>query len=361
MTIPLQIATGYLSGRRQRQADDYERQQAETIRQDRLAQAAQELALRKSSAEAQQAEQARAEQRQGALDLMGAADRGYVPTEQLRSEGQQAQAAGGAMMAPGGQFDQTGVGTALALAGTQAAKAPSALMLAGQALSKGRPSQAEQAREDNQRAKAEDRQAQIEGQRQAAIVSGQARAEQFDRDANLRRELQGNQLAATAANRQNRPSKPIPQAAMKSMIQNDVALSRVQDAMRAIETAPGALGVTNMGPGAWIKNHTNASPQDIEARAAVADIGSQVIHDRSGAAVTVSEYPRLAPFIPSASDSPKVAKAKLLRLGSLLQEEADLYKSNYSEDQGFTPYQGTARTAPSAPSTPKPGRNIMDY
>jgi hypothetical protein len=52
-------------------------------------------------------------------------------------------------------------------------------------------------------------------------------------------------------------------------------------------------------------------PSGVETRAAVANLGSMIIHDRSGAAVTASEYPRLKPFIPAATDDPATVKKKL--------------------------------------------------
>lgn len=54
-------------------------------------------------------------------------------------------------------------------------------------------------------------------------------------------------------------------------------------------------------------------PEGVDTRAAIADLGSMIIHDRSGAAVSASEYPRLKPFIPKANDKPDVVKQKLSR------------------------------------------------
>lgn len=62
------------------------------------------------------------------------------------------------------------------------------------------------------------------------------------------------------------------------------------------------------------KYDQNKNPQFVPAQAAIANIGSLVVHDRSGAAVTVSEFPRLAPFIPSRGDKPEVVRAKLKSL-----------------------------------------------
>lgn len=70
----------------------------------------------------------------------------------------------------------------------------------------------------------------------------------------------------------------------------------------------------------------------VSTRAIIADLGSLVIHDRSGAAVTASEYPRLAPFIPTVTDDPAVAKKKLERFvaeyQTLMQENEDFYRES---------------------------------
>ena len=56
-------------------------------------------------------------------------------------------------------------------------------------------------------------------------------------------------------------------------------------------------------------------PDEIAERhggsAALADVAGQKFHDLSGAAVSAGEATRLKPYIPSASDSPATAKAKL--------------------------------------------------
>jgi hypothetical protein len=52
-------------------------------------------------------------------------------------------------------------------------------------------------------------------------------------------------------------------------------------------------------------------PTGVEARAAIADIAGQRIHDRSGAAVTVGEAERLKPYVPNVTDTPATVKKKL--------------------------------------------------
>jgi LysM repeat protein len=61
----------------------------------------------------------------------------------------------------------------------------------------------------------------------------------------------------------------------------------------------------------------------VATRAAVADIGSQIILNRSGAAVTLQEFERSRPFIPKPTDAPDVVKTKIAYLKKIVQEEND--------------------------------------
>lgn len=59
-----------------------------------------------------------------------------------------------------------------------------------------------------------------------------------------------------------------------------------------------------------------------------------MIHDRSGAAVTISEFPRLRPFIPNSKDSPAKAAAKLEELEREIRSITDDMATYYTA-QGF--------------------------
>jgi hypothetical protein len=76
-------------------------------------------------------------------------------------------------------------------------------------------------------------------------------------------------------------------------------------------------------------------PQGVDTRAAIADLGSMIIHDRSGAAVTVSEYPRLRPFIPRTGDSPETAKKKLARFVQVYNETIADQGQLYGPQAGY--------------------------
>jgi len=131
-----------------------------------------------------------------------------------------------------------------------------------------------------------------------------------------------------------RPGKDIPASINKSIIENQQTISKIEKAIAAIEEKPGSLGTMYMLPGADTVGQY-LDPEGVEARAGVADIGSLTLHDRSGAAVTASETPRLRPFIPSASDRPEEALKKLKRFKAFAEEEAGLLAQTYGADQGY--------------------------
>jgi hypothetical protein len=131
--------------------------------------------------------------------------------------------------------------------------------------------------------------------------------------------------------------KEVPGTVRKTLFENDAALRKVDDALKAIEAYPAALGARNY-LGDTIRQRSD--PEGVRARALVADIGSLKLHDRSGAAVTASETPRLKPFIPTATDDEATVKKKL----GLFREEYDQIQQDiretYSAEQGYRTPQG---------------------
>jgi len=104
-------------------------------------------------------------------------------------------------------------------------------------------------------------------------------------------------------------------------------VNAIDDAEQAVKKAPGAFGYVQGKAGASdlgsaiLNNPEFSTPADIAARAKVANIGSQILHDRSGANVTISEAPRLKPFIPLPSDSAEVIKVKLAQLRKRMADD----------------------------------------
>jgi hypothetical protein len=152
------------------------------------------------------------------------------------------------------------------------------------------------------------------------------------------------------------PLKPVPETVARGYIENNVALGKIDAALAAVNANPKAFGLTNLAPDMVVQR---LDPQGLEARARVGDIGSLKIHDRSGAAVSASEFPRLKPFIPQVTDSPE----KVQKLLGLFKQEYEAvqkeYLDAYGPDRGFKgfaqPQQDGGAQQSSAPQ-PQPGK-----
>jgi hypothetical protein len=129
------------------------------------------------------------------------------------------------------------------------------------------------------------------------------------------------------------------------IIEGKQGLRNIDEAIAALEKNPGAVGITNAIPGAQTLRGQIDSAENIATRAKIANIGSLKLHDRSGAAVSASEFPRLAPFIPSASDSPRAAATKLREMKKIAEQELGLFADTYSPANG---YRASTATAPAA-------------
>jgi hypothetical protein len=168
-----------------------------------------------------------------------------------------------------------------------------------------------------------------------------------------------------------KPLKDIPATVNTAIISNAQNLSKAQQALALLEGKKvGAMtgdteatGLKGMLPGAILNR---MDPNGVDTRAAIADLGSMVLHDRSGAAVTASEYPRLQPFIPTATDDKVTAAKKLRRFIQVYEQETKALGDTYSKDQGYKP-------SPVVASGPKPadrsvvrtgthnGRKVVQY
>jgi len=136
----------------------------------------------------------------------------------------------------------------------------------------------------------------------------------------------------SAAQMEAEKIKPIPDKINASVLENHQAINKLDDALDLLESNKDAIGLKgNLGQ--FLLNKLD--PKGIDTRAAIADIGSIVLHDRSGANVTVGESPRLLPFIPTPSDDYNAAKGKLARMRKYVSEEQDAIKATYSKEQGF--------------------------
>lgn len=114
-----------------------------------------------------------------------------------------------------------------------------------------------------------------------------------------------------------------PASIRQSVADNRRQVSVIQSALEGLEERPESVGPQFALPGAELAGQF-LDPEGVRVRADIADVGSLEIRDRSGASVTVSESPRLRPFIPSPGDTSQAAEVKLRRLLALIEEETRL-------------------------------------
>jgi hypothetical protein len=79
-----------------------------------------------------------------------------------------------------------------------------------------------------------------------------------------------------------------------------------------------------------------ADPGGVAARSSIGNIGSLVIHERSGSAVTGSEMQRLG-FIPAKTNTYDAAKTKLEAMLKYAKAQQQGLTETYAEDQGYKP------------------------
>ena len=134
--------------------------------------------------------------------------------------------------------------------------------------------------------------------------------------------------------------RPIPPTINTAIIANQTANNQLDRAIALLsgKDLPGMVGDVNAtGMKGYLPDVllNRIDPQGVSARAEIADIGSLKLHDRSGAAVTASESPRLLPFIPLSTDDNATALKKLSRLKLELENETRAMQDIYSKEQGY--------------------------
>ena len=150
-------------------------------------------------------------------------------------------------------------------------------------------------------------------------------------------------IAKDAAAARAAALKAAPAPIAKAYAENLTALRKIDTAESEVDKYPQAFGLQNIRGDAISQR---VDPGGVTARAIVSDIGSLKIHDRSGAAVTAAETPRLMPFIPNVNDNAATIKKKL---ALFRKEYAAIQKdieSMYSTKQGYKPF-GNSQATPS--------------
>ncbi len=140
---------------------------------------------------------------------------------------------------------------------------------------------------------------------------------------------------------------------MNSYIGNNQSIRNIDRAWTALTGSPKSIGTVGYLPDAI---NQRRDPKGVDARAAIANIGSLLIHDRSGAAVTIAETPRLVPFIPQVTDTEATAKKKLKQLRAALTETQDDFDSVYAGLPKYKP----APTKPTPKAPPKANNGDVD-
>ena len=161
----------------------------------------------------------------------------------------------------------------------------------------------------------------------------------------------GTAQAVTANGEALQPKlKSLPAPVQKAIAENSASMRKIDSALAELDAYPEAFGVKNY-LGDAIRQRSD--PKGVTPRAFVADIGSLIIHDRSGAAVTASETPRLMPFIPDVRDDADTIRKKLTRFRNEYKAMQDDMVSMYSRDQG---YRQPGAVAPVAGAKPTLGQ-----
>ncbi len=137
--------------------------------------------------------------------------------------------------------------------------------------------------------------------------------------------------------------KPVPVAGFKAIQENRTALAKLDKAISEVTAYPDAFGAKGYIPDFALQRF---NPEGVKARAAVADIGSMVINQRSGAAVSAAEFPRLTPFIPSVRDDPETVKAKLANM------RAEMAAMVAEDEEFYSPANGYRAVPPRAAAAP---------
>jgi hypothetical protein len=121
--------------------------------------------------------------------------------------------------------------------------------------------------------------------------------------------------------------KKLPLSAVNSISGNSALMGRIRSTGEAARKNPDATGPLKGFANEWLPDAVLQwfDADGTVSRAKIAELGSQVIHDRSGAAVTASEFPRLKPFIPQIGDTPDTVQKKLQQFYAIVQEETNLY------------------------------------
>ena len=144
-------------------------------------------------------------------------------------------------------------------------------------------------------------------------------------------------IEKTAQARKLVETKPIPANINTAISENLQAIRKIDQALAALNPANEGGDPAATGWKGFIGDDllNRLDPKGTKARALIADIGSLKMHDRSGAAVSASESPRLRPFIPSIRDNAETVRDKLANFRNEYANALNDFAAVYNADQGY--------------------------
>lgn len=129
-----------------------------------------------------------------------------------------------------------------------------------------------------------------------------------------------------------RKAERLPSGDADKLLTLDEIVAKATSAREGVKKNPGAVGPENALTPDWLLNAGKAA--NVDTRARLAELSTFILNARSGAAVTESEYKRLAPFLATPNDNPGSAKTKLDNLIKTMQEIRSSRGSFYAT-QGY--------------------------
>jgi len=145
--------------------------------------------------------------------------------------------------------------------------------------------------------------------------------------------------------------KPVPPTINTAMTQNQVVLNKISRVQDLIDKNPDSTGLVKGNLPSGLINRIDKA--GIDTRAKLAELAATKVHDLSGAAVSVSEFGRLKPFLPQPTDDAETLKTKLANMKSEVEDIVNATNQIYSEEQGYKPIPSLA-PKPAAPADAPP-------
>lgn len=139
-------------------------------------------------------------------------------------------------------------------------------------------------------------------------------------------------------------AQAVPASAQKSILENHSTIREIDRAIALLEKRPQSIGFGTGAMGDWFTQRND--PEGTPVRAAIGKIGGKIIHDMSGAAVTMSEAPRFQPYVPMITDSAQTAINKLKQMKQLAEaDQGDLVQA-YGPENGYRGVKLPGQQAP---------------